>query len=198
MTQEKCDRQLLRDACHRIARTMLSATRPDDFARIQAVPIHCTVPRSTMRCVYSTPVGIRIYSCAVWSTSRVAMRYPPWGRHHLVPHRLEVVLDLVTPSRFDILEDNSFLRDLGAASQFCVRISFRTRKGSCSSSTDRIAYLAQSDKGSCSATLSTRHGSGWCAGRRLRLGAASPEWKDPIEPVRDPGKAARRSLQFMR
>ena len=28
------------------------------------------------------------------------------------PHMLEVVLDLVTPGRFDVLDDDEFLRDL--------------------------------------------------------------------------------------
>ena len=116
MTQEKCDRQLLRDACHRIARTMLSATRPDDFARIQAVAdsLYGTALYYEMCVLESGRDPNILVRCVEYLESSHAV--PAMGDDTTwFPHRLEVVLDLVTPGPFDVLEDNSFLRDLRAA-----------------------------------------------------------------------------------
>ena len=115
MAQEKCNRQALHDACYRIARTTMSATRPDDFVRIQAVAdsLYGTALYYEMCVLESGRDPNILVRCVEYLESSHAV--PAMGADSTwFPNRLEVLLDLVTPDRFDVLDNDAFLRDLEA------------------------------------------------------------------------------------
>ena len=114
MAQEKLDHQSLRDACHRIARTTMSASHPDDPVKI----------REVAESLYGAAIYYEMRVLDSGSDPNVLVRCVEFLGSHAVPAMgddtkwfpggLEVLLDLMTPSRFDVLENDEFLRDLEA------------------------------------------------------------------------------------